>query len=222
MTLDKEILESDDFKAAVKAAVDSEVAGLKANRDDALADKAKARDLLAKFGDITPEEAKKLAAEKKKAEEEAARAVGDFDTLKAKLEKDHQSQVEQMATERDGYKTSLEELLIEKAAVDGITEAKGFPKVLKPHVVEKMKLIQGEDGKHMAVILDDNGQPRLRKEAKTAVDYMPVSEFVASLKNDDEFSHAFQGSGASGGATNHRVEHGGKSSREDLKGVTFV
>jgi len=210
MALDKEVLESEEFKAAVEEALKAEYPGLVANKDKLLEQKRDLQAIVDTYEGLDVKEAKRAVAAIRKAEEEAARKAGNFDTLKAQLEKEHATQIEQLANERDSYKSSLEHEMIEKAAIEGITEAKGFPKVLKPHVIDKMQLRQMEDGKFRAVVLDENGQPRLKKGASNASDFMPIKEFVESLKADDEFAHAFQGAGASGGATPPRVEHGGK------------
>ena len=222
MALDSEVLESEDFKKAVADAVAAEVKGLKENRDLALEQKRKAREQLEAYGDLTPDEARELAKAKRKAEEEAAKKAGDFDKLKVQLEKAHADQMKQVATERDELQQALEHELIEKAAIEGITEAGGFPKVLKPHVAGRMRLHKTDDGKRLAVVLDESGQPALKKGASNPTDFMSVKDFVASLKDDEEFSHAFKGAGASGGATPHRVEHGGSQSRQKLEGVKFV
>ena len=225
MALDASILESEDFKAAVAAAAKEMNAAIEKNRNQALEDKAKYRDRLAEYGDITPEEARTLAEAKKKAEQEAARKAGDYEALENKLKKDFAKQVEQIAGERDSYKTSLERVLIERDAIEGITDAGGFVKILKPHVIDRMQLQPAEDGTHRAVIVDDKGQPRLKKGASSTTDFMSVKEFVDSLREDDEFSHAFRGSGASGGATPDRVAHGGKSSagsKDRLRGAVII
>jgi len=225
MALEPEVLESEDFKKAVADAVAAEVKGLKENRDLALEQKRKAREQLEAYGELTPDEARELAKAKKKAEEEAAKKAGDFDKLKAQLEEAHTKQMKQVAAERDELQTALEHELIEKAAIEGITEAGGFAKVLKPHVIGKMRLHKTDDGKRLAVVLDESGQPALKKGASNPTDFMSVKDFVASLKDDDEFSHAFKGAGASGGATTPRVEHGGDKNartKQAAQGVTFI
>lgn len=77
-----------------------------------------------------------------------------------------------------------------------------------------MKLIE-RDGKHVAAVVDDSGDPRLAPDAKTAADYMNAEQLVGTWKDEGKFAGAFAGTGASGAgsATSKTVARGGGPKR---------
>jgi hypothetical protein len=54
---------------------------------------------------------------------------------------------------------------------------------------------------HLAVILGEDGAPRLKKGADKATDFLTIGEYVAELKDTDKWATAFSGAGASGAGT---------------------
>lgn len=103
------------IEAAKKAAEDEKAKLLKdtmKNKDKAKEAQAKLdalqAELAASLGEgTTLEDVKKLISERKTAEEEGLKAKGDFDSLKARLLKEHQKQVEELTGKKDSEITEL-------------------------------------------------------------------------------------------------------------------
>lgn len=176
------------------------VAGLKETLADRKAKAAERKTALAAFEGIDPEKARAALAKV----DEIANWTPDQqqrEIMEAR-ENDLRTKFEaELETERgrtSNYKTQLEEKLIRGAAVEAIAAAGGNAKLLLPHVVERMKLTEGDDGKFAVKIVDDNGNPRVSMKENSEGD-MGLDELIEILSNTEEFMPAFAGSGASGG-----------------------
>lgn len=94
---------------------------------------------------------------------------------------------------------------VSEAVKSAIRQNGGSEHLLAPIVERKVDLAE-EDGKFSVQVLNDDGQPMLsRKPGAGAGDPMTIDEFVASLRERDEYAPAFAGSGSTGGGS------GGKS-----------
>lgn len=76
-----------------------DVTGLKAKRDELLADLKAKQALLAKYGDLDPDAAKAALDAATKAADEKLKAEGDFETLKKQLAERHQTELEKSKAE---------------------------------------------------------------------------------------------------------------------------
>lgn len=93
------------------------------------------------------------------------------------------------------YKTALEKYLIEAQATAAISEAKGVPQLLMPHVQGRVKVLE-QDGKFVVQILDPAGNPMV---AGAGGEPATFKHLLESFKADPVFGRAFEGTGASGG-----------------------
>lgn len=160
------------------------------------------------FDGIDPDEVRKVLADKVKAEEERARAEGDFEKL---LVQERDKFAKELATRDEGTKGLRRDLagaLIDSAATKAISKFGGDSELLLPHVQANTRLIE-VNGKHVAVVLDEAGEPRLAPDAKTATDYMGVEQLVGGWKEAGKFAGAFAGTGASGGGASASTRNGG-------------
>lgn len=141
------------------------------------------------------DEIKALLEREAAADEERAKAAGEWDKLKAQMESNFNKERETFTQKEQRLQTALEKHLIGEAATRAIAEEKGVPTLLLPHVERRVKVTETDDG-YSVVVLDDDGKtPKLNAENKP----MSIRELVASMRDDETFGRAFEGSGHSGG-----------------------
>lgn len=188
---DKYVLDADDAEG-LQQSLDSE------------RQKAKALEAtLASFGGLTPEQAKKLQEDTAKANREKDLSAGNFEKILAEEREKHVKDLTLRDKGEERLRTSLEDALINSEAGRAIRDAGGSEALLLPIVKARAKLMTAGD-REVAVIIGDKGGPRLKANAKSAEEYMPISEYVSELKADKTYAGAFAagvGSGT-GGARN--------------------
>lgn len=192
-----------EFRDAVTAAADEKNAGLKSAFDKEKASGKAAKADLAKFEGIDPDKYRTLVTDAETAEAKRQKSIGDWEARESKLQEGFDAQIKKMIgerdaaiTQRDAGTTELDSYLREKAAIEVIAPI-GSVKLLLPEVLKLTKLVE-VDGKKVVQVLDANGAPRLRDGAKTATDFMGISELVESFREDDELARAFNGTGSTG------------------------
>ena len=160
------------------------------------------------FDGIDPDEVRKVLADRVKAEQEKSRAEGDFEKL---LTQERDKFAKELSLRDEGAKGLRRDLagaLIDSAATKAISKFNGDAELLLPHVQANTKLVE-VNGKHVAVVLDEAGEPRLAPDAKTATDYMGIEHLVSGWKGAGKFAGAFAGTGASGGGASASTRNGG-------------
>lgn len=193
-------------KFVFKAELPSEVTGLKSALEAERQQKAELEKLANQFKGIDPAKAKELLANAKKAEEDAAKAKGDWDNWKAQMQSQFDQEKVALTTRLTEAETALESELITARATAAIAEAKGVPALLLPHVGAR---VVNENGKREVRIFDAAGQTRYGKNGAP----MTIAERIAEMKQDAIFGRAFEGTGAGGsGAQNNTAGAGGKKS----------
>jgi hypothetical protein len=123
----------------------------------------------------------------------------------------YQADLDALRTERDAIDALLNDSVIDTAVTAAIAKHEGRQKWLSPYVRKYVKATNGgEEGKRVARVIGPDGEERISLKSGSN-DPMSVAEFVASLKDDPEWSDAFPGSGATGsGATgSDRASSGG-------------
>lgn len=160
------------------------------------------------FEGVDLDEVKSLMEERRKVEEEKARAAGDFEKLLQQERDKFASELAKRDEGANGLKKSLEEALIDSAATKAIAKYEGDAELLLPHVKASTKLVEA-NGKYVAVVLDEKGEARLAPDAKTATDYMGVEHLIGGWKEQGKFAGAFAGTGASGGGAPASTRNGG-------------
>ena len=99
-----------------------DVTGLKAKRDELLAEQKRLKDAMKAFEGLDPAAAREAVEKAAKAEEEGLAARGEFETLKKKLEERHAKELEQATAERDRLlgnlkRERLQNYLVEKGVL---------------------------------------------------------------------------------------------------------
>lgn len=126
--------------------------------------------------------------------------------------------IEDLKAESNNYKTQLTSAMITDKARAALAAAGAKnADVLLPHVVSKMKLITGADGKLYPRVMDDNGGERVGPTGDGAP--MTVEQFCATLRDSETFSFCFNplspsGSGAGGAKGKSSAGSGDKGGKK--------
>lgn len=192
-------------EAELQAAVAKEVAGLKANRDDALTRLEKLKPLRDAVGDLEPDavrDALKLAGEIR---DKKRRAEGDFDKWKGEVADKHKGELAAKDERIKLLEAELFHSLAAQKATEEIASLGGAPKVLLPHVVPHLKVTENEAAtkpgeRFQAVVVDAAGNPRIADGAGTP---LSIKALIEEFRADDVFAANFSagsstGSGAGG------------------------
>jgi hypothetical protein len=117
-----------------------------------------------------------------------------LDKLKKEMQEANRKALEAKDGELNGMRGSLSKYLIDNAAISAISELKGVPELLLPHVRAAAKVVQ--DGNDYVVrVVDAQGDPR--GDGKGG--FMTVKDLVAELKASATFGRAFESQAPAGG-----------------------
>ena len=189
----KELLESDEGKAAITAAVEEATKGLKTKNDELL---GKLKDKDAKLTEKEQRE-KELEEARIKAEEEAALKSGDsekitktFEEKMAKLQADYDAKLK----DKDGQ---LQSLLVDNGLTDALTKAN-----VAPQYMEDVRL--SLKARYSPKIEEVDGKPVARIEGKD------LNDFVSEWSQGDHGKHYIAAPNNGGGGANG-TNGGGKA-----------
>lgn len=166
--------------------------------------------------DLEPEQVKQIIekhreSEKQRQEREIERKKqeGKFEELIDKARKDAEEAIKAKDAVIDSYKAKLESYLVDGTLNEIYAKEKLSPKLANPLIKPFVKALSNEDGEYEVVVLDSDGTPKLNNEGKR----MSVSEFVETLKNDNDYSILFPApSNGGGGKPSDRQPSGQKPS----------
>lgn len=182
---------------AVATKVAEETEGLRLNRDEVLKEKKSLAAKLGKYKDIDPEKYAALVAMQEEAERKAAEESGNFEALEKQLKEQHAKELDTEKSKGEKLTRSLENYLVRAAATKAIADAEGAVDLLLPHVIDRLRVMENDDG-HFARVVDATGQPVLEDAAKGIP--MTIDTLVTG-EMKEKFPSAFKGTGASGGGT---------------------
>lgn len=182
--------EGEDGKFHLSAEGIEDVGGLKSALEKERKARREAEKKLTRLGDIDPDEVQRLRDEAEERAEKGDDAEKKLATAQKKFDRE-KTELEQKVLARD---KKIHQLVAENVAKDAIEQAGGKPKVLLPHILANVKVIE-EDGDFVPVVLDAKGNER---PAKSGDKRFTLEDLVSELKADDEFAGAFNGTGASG------------------------
>lgn len=207
--------EGERFVLDVSGAEETFASGLKRNRDETM---DKLKELQRKFDGVDPDKYRTLAEQATKAEEEKARAAGNWDSLRAQLVEQHTKATEKLTGEQSADRQFIRTLLADNAATKALGEAEGNVALLLPHVLKQIDVRRTDDGSYSAVVVDAKGNPRIDGPKGEP---MSIGALVAEFKANESYGAAFKGSGAAGsGASGSKPPSSGAGavrSRKDLK-----
>lgn len=130
--------------------------------------------------------------------------------IKKQLAEKHAGELAKRDEATASLTSQLQKVMIDAAAIEAITAHKGSVKLLLPHVRNMTRLKSGDSGYSVEIVGDD-GTPRISMEPGSSAP-MSIGELVAEMKGNDEFSAAFEGSGASGSGATATGNRGGTGS----------
>jgi len=165
----------------------------KREREEARRAARAAKQQAERFGDIDPEEHKRLRQESTERAERRARERGEFDKI---LERQKAEHAKALAT-KDGLLAAKDAMiakqLVASEATAAIAGQGGLPTLLMPHVEVQSKAVE-EDGAFVVRVIDQDGNARSTDDGA----FMTVAELVAEMRASEDFGRAFDGSGQQG------------------------
>ena len=207
-----------DGKFVFQAELAHEVGGLKKALETERKQKADAEKRLKGFEGVDVEQYQRLIAEREEIEARQAQKAGDWATREEQLKKQLQAdlskykgQYDAEISERDAklamMQNALERSLIEAQATSAISELKGTPALLLPHVMQRVKIFE-EDGDYTVRVLDAQGQPRIADVKGTP---FTIKNLIEEMRNDPIFGRAFEASGTGGSGAQNGNKAGGNA-----------
>lgn len=183
-------------KTFTQAELDAHVAGLRTKNAELIAREKVARERALPEG-MTAEEAADAIAERRKAVEKRALDEGKFDEARLAIKADADKRVAEEIAKRTAVETRYQTTVKKTEAVAAISAEKGNATLLLPHVLGNLGVVHNDTtGEDEVIVID----PATKKPALGG-DGKPLTprQFVASLKNVDDYLGAFDATAASGG-----------------------
>lgn len=194
-----------DGKFVLDAAIE-DTAGLKAKNAELIAKNKSLAARAAIIGERTPEEVAADLEFAAKQREKAAKDAGDFESLKAQLVTATKAEKEKLQARITQVEKKLFDVLGSSVAERAITAKNIKAKVLLPHVLPYIKIVE-HDGEYAAQVVDDSGNPRIADGQATP---MTIEQLVDEFVANPDFAGIVPASGASGGGARNDGAHGGR------------
>jgi DNA repair exonuclease SbcCD ATPase subunit len=148
---------------------------------------------------VEPETIQGLLKEREEAELKAAEARQDWESLREKMKENQHKElskkdqeVETMRQELAAMQQSIEEHLVDAQLTSEIASQGVKPRLLMPHIRNKVKAVKNDAGKYGVAVLDDDGNIR---------ENFTIKDLLEEAKNDEDLSGLFPAPESSGAAT---------------------
>ncbi len=167
---------------------------------EGITDPAAARDALGRVDELANfDPDKKLAAAKEQFEKQL---TGKTETERKKMITDHETETSALKKKNEVYKSQLQLALVTNSAQSALikADAEGDGKLLLPHVVKQVRMVEKDDNTFEVEVIDDENMARLTPKGGSTAK-MTIPELVEEMKTNNEFAHGFKGTRASGGGT---------------------
>lgn len=199
----REIAVEKDGKWIFEAETSEDVMGLKKALDDERKRRAQAEKQAKQFEGIDAEKAKQLLDETHKAEEEKAKAAGQWENWKAQMTAQHETEKKTLTEQIAALERDLNEQMVTATAMQAIATEKGVAALLLPHIGAKVVI---DNGKREVRILDASGNVRYGKNGQP----LTIAERVQEMKADPIFGRAFEATGAGGSGADANTRAGAR------------
>lgn len=148
------------------------------------------------FEDLDPAKAREAI---KKVEEMATwtpeqKVKEQIEAVKASMIDAHGKEKTKLQEKLTTLTKALEEAKIISVATQALASEKGSVRLLMPHI-RQMTRMREADGKFVVEVLDGEGTPRVYGSDGHP---MTINELVSEMKTQDDFTSAFEGTGATG------------------------
>jgi vacuolar-type H+-ATPase subunit I/STV1 len=120
------------------------------------------------------------------------------EALKKQLVEKHTKELTEKEEKLGKLSSKLESLLIDSAAAQALSEAKGSVALLLPHIKSQTRVREVE-GDYVVEILDKDGNVRIGNKDG---DNMTIGELIEEMKASDVYARAFEGANQSGSGYN--------------------
>lgn len=142
----------------------------------------------------SPEEIQQLLESQRKSEEDKAAKNGEWDKLKVQMQEQFGSERAKLESALKAKDGAIERYLVDAQATAAISELKGVPALLLPHVKASVKVVD-DDGEYVTRVVDANGNPRVNSKG----DFLSIKDLVSEMRQSDVFGRAFEPTGTTGG-----------------------
>lgn len=149
---------------------------------------------------LSPAEIAELKLARDKAEEEKARAAGDFDKIRGKLTEQHQSELARLRSELEAVQASEHRAVVTTGLMAALAEAGATNEGLEvlSTILQGRAKIEATDGKRVVKVLDADGVPMIGKGGKDA-GFADLAEWAVSKYPSLFKSKTMAGSGTPSG-----------------------
>lgn len=180
-------LNAPDVQEAIKKAAEEMVKqqneGLVQNRDQLIKEKRELQDKIKQFDGIDPDKVREMLKLQEDADNERLRKEKDFDALLEKQAEKMRGEITARDSNIEALTTMLKSEKIESVAMKAITDNKGVPDLLMPHLKSRVRL----DDEFNVEVLSREGTPMFTGEGKRA----GIGDLVNEYKKDPVFARAF-------------------------------
>jgi len=182
-----------------------DTSGLKAKNAELLGKLKTAQDRTKVLGDRTAEEIQADLDLAAKTREAKAKAEGDFEALKSQLIATTTAEKEKLVGRTRKVEGKLYDVMARREAETALTEAGGNAKVMLPHVLPFIKIVEHDDD-FTAQVVDAKGTPRIADGQATP---MTIAQLVAEFAANPVFGDNFRASDVAGSGA--RTESGART-----------
>jgi hypothetical protein len=204
-----ELVDTKGLKSALqkeRKAKEDAVAGLKVF-EGLDADEARtAMQTLADLGDL--DGLKKID---EKLEERKKQLKAKYDEDERRLTEKHSSDMAALQATLETRTGQLHSEIVDATLVKAIAAHDGEPELLLPVGRNAIKVVESDDGRLVAKVIDATGTVRLSPKGGSTSD-MTIDEYIGELRDHDKYSRAFNGTGASGGGSSSPTGRDNRSS----------
>lgn len=145
---------------------------------------------------LTIDEVRELKAERDTLKASQGSNKDDVERLRKELVDSHKTELskrDERIKQRDSF---IRRKIAESEADQAIAAAKPLSvRALRPHVLNALEVIEESEGEFEVRVVDERGKP---KYSKRTGEPMTVAEFVAEMREMDDFKPLFAGNGGSG------------------------
>lgn len=120
----------------------------------------------------------------------------ELEQLRKKFAKEREQLEKEKEKSISEAENTVRKYLVDNEAMRAITKHEGVPKLLMPQVTARTQVVK-EDNGYVTRVVDEDGKVAFNGQG----DYMTVDDLVAELKEDPDFSRAFNAPDASGGGS---------------------
>ena len=180
-----------------------DVIGLKQSVSELRVKRDELTGIVSAFGDMRPEDAKNAVAKLKEMQDwtPEQKVQEQIEAAKAQVQSKASAREQELLRTLVSRDSEVDSYLVDSSAVSAIARHQGESKLLLPIVKSNCRVVRDPDGRARVVVLQADGKtPRITNK-QGSTDNMGIEEFIESLKADDAYARAFDGTKTKGTGT---------------------